>query len=46
MNASKNDKPKFEDKNVTDEVVLSKQMQKRKAHLERKNAKKNQKEVY
>lgn len=38
-----NDKPKFEDKNVTDEVVLSKQMQKRKAHLERKNAKKNQK---
>lgn len=38
-----NDKPKFEDKNVTDEVILSKQMQKRKAHLERKNAKKNQK---
>lgn len=38
-----NDKPKFEDKNVTDEFVLSKQMQKRKAHLERKNAKKNQK---
>ena len=38
-----NDKPKFEDKKVTDEVVLSKQMQKRKAHLERKNAKKNQK---
>ena len=38
-----NDKPKFEDKNVSDEVVLSKQMQKRKAHLERKNAKKNQK---